>query len=565
MYRKALNRQAQSISMTIGLWLVVTALAPSLLFTGCGSRNDIVVAKVGSKKITFGNFNRETAQLPQSEPASKGNVEEAKCNLQVLINKEVMLLEAKNQGLDTTPVVMSKLEKAKRQKVFEALHRRETSQEVKMSEEAMRDYFTQNKLNEEIRISRIAVRDLEDARAVIEEIKKGVDFAQLAKRRSLDRKSAETGGDTGYWLRGEVPKVVVEKVFPVRVAEIVEPLWWGSYYWVHKVTDRRIVSFEERQEMVKTILRRERIPKRWKEYSDELKKRYRMAIVDSALVAFLEAKQARGRTMAEVSSYTLVKFKDGEMSVADYLRWLRDGFPRRGEPAWSDSAQVRGHVELLAIDNELMQREAHRKGIDRRKSLLAELKLLKEKLMAEELRGIEVVNKVKVTEQEAKKYYQEHLGRYRRPAWVRGVEVLVETGKEARKILELARKGADLGDLAQKYTIREKGREEKGIFLFLSFHRDLSKTDLAAKAFEAEIGVLNDPIKVKGGYCVFKVLNKGKESCSPFEIEKVKNSAIGAVRSQKEAALFGDFIDKLRQKYASQIVEYNRSLGVAVQ
>ncbi|MCK4590213.1 MAG: peptidyl-prolyl cis-trans isomerase, partial [Candidatus Latescibacteria bacterium] len=330
----------------------------------------------------------------------------------------------------------------------------------------MRDYFTQNKLNEEIRISRIAVRSLEDARAVFEEIKKGADFAQLAKRRSLDRKYAKTGGDIGYWSRDAVPEVVAEKVFPVQVAEIVEPLWWGSYYWVHKVTDRRVVSFEERKERVKTILRREWIPKRWKEYTDELKKRYRMAIVDSALVAFLEAKQGRGRTMSEVSGYTLVKFKDGEMSVADYLRWLRDGFPRRGDPAWSDSTQVRDHVELLAIDNELIQREAHRKGIDRRKSLLAELNLLKEKLMAEELRGIEVVNKVQVTEQEAKKYYQEHLGRYRRPGWVRGVEVLVETEKEAKKILELARKSADLGDLAQEYTIREKGRERKGIFRF---------------------------------------------------------------------------------------------------
>jgi parvulin-like peptidyl-prolyl isomerase len=260
-----------------------------------------------------------------------------------------------------------------------------------------------------------------------------------------------------------------------------------------------------------------------------------------------------------------VKFKDGEMSVADYLRWLRDGFPRRGEPAWSDSAQVRDHVESLAIDNELMQREAHRKGIDRRKSLLAELNLLKEKLMAEELRGIEVVNKVKVTEQEAKKYYQEHLGRYRRPGWVRGVEVLVETEKEAARILELARKGADLGDLAQEYTIREKGRERKGIFRFLSLHKYLSEGNLAAKAFEAEIGVLNDPIKVKGGYSIFKVLDKGEESCSPFEIEKVKNSAIGAVRSQKEAALFKDFIERLHQKYASQMIEYDRSLALAIQ
>jgi len=219
-------------------------------------------------------------------------------------------------------------------------------------------------------------------------------------------------------------------------------------------------------------------------------------------------------------------------------------------------------VEQVVVRNELMWQEAQRAGMDRDPSLLADMKRLKQKVMAEELRRMEVVDQVEVSEEEARTYYNDHREQYRRPVRVTGVEVLVGTEEEAYRIRRQAEQGADLRDLAARYSIRPKGRERGGIF-HLPGQKYLYGEAFVEPALKAKVGTLNGPVEVKGGYTVFKLLDRDEGGYEPFE--RVQRVIMKTLRVQKEKERFADFLEELRTKYDNRIHVDEGNLRIAAQ
>ena len=537
----------------------------TLTFSGCGRTDDPVVAKIGEKKITVSAFRDFVAKLPASQQATRGDMEQVRSNLQILIDRELMMLEARNRGLDTTRAVTERLKEAQQALVVRALYERETSEPPTFREEEMRAYFEREKLGEELRISRIVTATQQEARAICEQLKQGADFAQWAREKSLDKKSAPQGGDVGWWSIEALPGPIRSHVMSLKIGEISEPLRWKSQFIIHTVTDRRSGAFEDWEKEVKRALKAEWEQKRWNEYVEEVKTRYRMALEDAALSALLAWANTAGPAdpiPPELSDRPLVTFKGGAVSVGDYLKGTHI---RALTASWADSIKTRDSIEQMAIQTELLMREIRRKKIDLDPSILAKLENAKEKRMAEELRRIEVLEKVEATEEEARQFYDEHPSLYFLPAKVTGIEVLLETKEEAERILKLAREGADLRALAEEFSVRAKDHlGRKGPFRFYPYQKELYGGDLVEKAFEVEVGALTGPVNsTKGGYSVFKVLRKEAARYEPFE--EAKPRAMSAVRHQKGEVLFREFMLALKEKYADQITVDEQNLARAAQ
>ncbi|MCK5527052.1 MAG: hypothetical protein KAJ05_07880, partial [Candidatus Latescibacteria bacterium] len=77
----------------------------TLTFSGCSRTDDPVVVKIGGKKITVRALKEFVAKLPASQQATRGDMDQLRSNLQILMDRELMMLEARNRGLDTTRVV----------------------------------------------------------------------------------------------------------------------------------------------------------------------------------------------------------------------------------------------------------------------------------------------------------------------------------------------------------------------------------------------------------------------------------------------------------------------------
>ncbi len=92
------------------------------------------------------------------------------------------------------------------------------------------------------------------AEGLLERIKSGEDFAELAKEFSQDPGSAELGGDLDFFGKGVMDEAFEESAFSLKIGEISEPVKSSFGYHLIKLTDARggeTKPFEEVIEQLK--------------------------------------------------------------------------------------------------------------------------------------------------------------------------------------------------------------------------------------------------------------------------------------------------------------------------
>ncbi|MCK5798350.1 MAG: peptidylprolyl isomerase, partial [Deltaproteobacteria bacterium] len=77
------------------------------------------------------------------------------------------------------------------------------------------------------------------AMKILEAIKKGTDFATLAKKMSNDSVTRASGGDLGYFGKGTLPPSVEDVVFGMKKGEVRGPLRTERGFHVMKLIDRQ--------------------------------------------------------------------------------------------------------------------------------------------------------------------------------------------------------------------------------------------------------------------------------------------------------------------------------------
>lgn len=90
----------------------------------------------------------------------------------------------------------------------------------------------------EVRACHILVKSEKEAKDLLEQIKTGSDFAELARRYS-DCPSGKKGGDLGYFGRGQMVKEFENAAFTMGKGQVSEPVKTQFGYHLIKVTDTR--------------------------------------------------------------------------------------------------------------------------------------------------------------------------------------------------------------------------------------------------------------------------------------------------------------------------------------
>jgi peptidyl-prolyl cis-trans isomerase C len=93
---------------------------------------------------------------------------------------------------------------------------------------------------DEVHARHILVATEDEAKAIIDQLKNGADFATLAKEKSKDPGSAEEGGDLGYITKDEqmVPEFL-DVVFKMSPGQLSNPVKTQFGWHIIKVEDRR--------------------------------------------------------------------------------------------------------------------------------------------------------------------------------------------------------------------------------------------------------------------------------------------------------------------------------------
>lgn len=80
-------------------------------------------------------------------------------------------------------------------------------------------------MTDKIKCSHILVKKHSEALQVLERIKKGESFADIAREVSIDRGSGKRGGDLGLFGRGQMVRPFEEAAFKLKKGELsLEPV-----------------------------------------------------------------------------------------------------------------------------------------------------------------------------------------------------------------------------------------------------------------------------------------------------------------------------------------------------
>jgi peptidyl-prolyl cis-trans isomerase C len=112
---------------------------------------------------------------------------------------------------------------------------------------------------QEVRARHILVPTEDEAKAVLAEIKKGTDFAELAKQKSKDPGAAAEGGDLGYFGKSQMVPEFAEVAFKLNKGEVSDPVKTQFGWHIIKVEDKRnkpVPTFENVKEQIETFVAR---------------------------------------------------------------------------------------------------------------------------------------------------------------------------------------------------------------------------------------------------------------------------------------------------------------------
>jgi len=233
-------------------------MASVFALSGCGSAKSKPLATVDGKVITVGDFEKRVSKMPAYYKTLAS--QRKKDFLDDMINEQLIYKEALKRGINREPEVKELLDEAKRKILIARLMEVELKKSA-VSEDKIKEFYQIHKDDFvtplKLRASHIMVDTEAEANEVLQKLKEGGDFAQLAKQYSKDP-SKERGGDIGYFIKGQLMPELEEVCFKLQVGQTTDIIKTKFGYHIIRLTDRiepRTVELSEVRDAIEKELK----------------------------------------------------------------------------------------------------------------------------------------------------------------------------------------------------------------------------------------------------------------------------------------------------------------------
>ena len=534
-------------------------LVALLVLAGCGPESKTadsaaVLATVAGKAITVPALDHYEQELPDYLRSKKEGVAAHRAHLQSLVDKELVLSEARKRRLDQLPDLKYKLSKMVNKRLAEELSREMVDAQFSITEEELRVAYEEDLLGWEIWPAHILSASEEDAREIIRLLDAGASFSELARARSL-ADDAEKGGNLGaFFDQSSAVSSLRDGTFHLAEGQVSEPIPTIDGYEVLKVLKKQRIPFEQLRADIAKQLSRRKWRSRREVVIDSLKKAYDLRYHRDRIHAVLDGLHRRGLDQAQAQA-PLIEYTGGAIKVGDFVQGLLDAEKGALPP---DSAAVFHVLELWILPDSLLALEARAQGLHQRADLVEWKENKHQKLLASQLRLDEVEGRVEVTDAEVRAYYEKYLDTYKSlPGIIEMTEVLVDTRAEAEAILGRARAGERLEELAIRHSVRPGMKPvgghtfaDSGRVTIESLYQSPYRT-FFGDSNSKDVGVLQGPLEVQEKYSVFRLDQPFEKVPLPFK--QVQRPIRVDIRKGREGVLFNAFLDSLRRAEADQV------------
>ncbi len=529
--------------------------------SGCGGINEqMVLATVGDEEITAAELLDFESRLSGDRLSEKPGPDGYLDYLQTLIDKELMLQEARRLGLDQDPQLRGKLSKERADRIIKRFLKIEVYDKIEYTDEELRELQKETEQNRAVRVRRIVLRTEGEAEEVAAAWRQGADFDELAARTILEKTDLFGGR---MLLKDELkPDILQEAIWPLKAGEISDPVFYGDQYGVYQVTEERDIEFEFVRPLIEPELFGLKIPVRMNELAAELKQKLEARTNEAALDLLAERLFAGQRVTDEERQTVLFENTGGAYTVGDFLV-----FSEYIKMGYGDSRRILDWFAKEVVEPRLLILEAARvAGIDREEEMVSWYQSREQSLLLQAVRREATAN-VLVDESEARRYYEQNPIKFTPLESVTIREILVADESEAEALLGQIRQGADMGELAARHTLRRQGRISKGEFHIHPFETGQYGPALEA-ARGAEVGDLlgpveltvpasnllkTDPASAAGPhYSIFELLDS-TIGAGPEPFAKVERRARALVRRDKADRAFYGFLLELRYENEDRV------------
>jgi peptidyl-prolyl cis-trans isomerase C len=230
--------------------LLITAIAALFVTTACNAQSAAPVAKVNGVNIPQSRLelllkanNGKGAQ--QDTPEVRNRLKEA------LITREVMAQEASRRAW-TRPRTLRRRSTSSARKCWSMPYVQDYFKNNPVNEDAMKKEYERIKSQlgeKEYKARHILVKDEEEAKKLVAQLKKGGNFEKLAAEKSEDQGSKGRGGDLDWSAPGRYVKPFSDALVKLKKGQLTDPPVQTQFGWhIIRLDDERpfkAPSYEE--------------------------------------------------------------------------------------------------------------------------------------------------------------------------------------------------------------------------------------------------------------------------------------------------------------------------------
>jgi parvulin-like peptidyl-prolyl isomerase len=263
------------------------------------------IATIDGEKITVQEFNSELDKIPINMKMLVASQSGKREFLDRLIVKKLLLKEARKDNVEKEKAFQDRLADIKEQLTIESLLKKKVNTEAKFADEDLEKYYDAHreefKRDREIQTRQIVVKSEPEAKELEARIAKGEDFADLAKRYSVDPSAKNTGGDIGYHPKGTlIPEYEAAAFSLTKVGQVSQPVKTQLGYHIIRLEGVRTdvyVPFPEVKDFIRQKMTQEKQAEVVQKYIEELKKNSRILVNEDMLKE--EARQGQAPALTQ--------------------------------------------------------------------------------------------------------------------------------------------------------------------------------------------------------------------------------------------------------------------------
>jgi hypothetical protein len=507
------------------------------------------VARVGTEIITLRELTEALAAMHDGAGQEQTGAKDFRAVLERLIKVRLVLLEARQMGLEDLPQVRGQIESRRPTLMREIIREKATADVAPDAAEVEKLYRLAIR---EWKIKSVLFEKEEEAKTMVEQLHQGREYDELASRLVAEKK-AVGGEKSEYAGGGQMLPEVAATAATMEVGAFSPVVRVSTGFAVFRVEDVRHVDNPAAKDFAEQLSLSRLHAVAQQKQMDELAKRY--ARIDKRLLERLDfEKSVEGFQALAKDRRVLVTISgDKPIAVADLAAELQKSFYHGVERAVKGkkvNEQKDGAFKSL-LHRRLLDRQAAAEKIERTETFKARMEAHRRAVLFDLFVAKVIRPDVKVTDEDIRNHYERNRAEFTDPEFYRLQSLGFVTAQHARAALGKLKAGTDFRwmganaeGLAPEHlrTLGSDGSTVTASSLPAALGKGLSGT---------RAGDYRQYSSPEGVHYVVRVA----EHVPPKQrkLEEVRDRISKKLFSERLARAFDDWTSKLRKPYQTEI------------